>query len=200
MQKPSLSRRRFLAAFAAASVTSRELFGTAKVDTRRSVPLDTDRPGRTPNTPFAVNIEMWFQGPFEKRIEEAARLGFPAIEFWPYAKKNIVAGAALLRRHAMTCAQFTAWGFGTELNHPDASPDKFVRAIDESCAVAAKLPGCELFTVVLGNDIEGLTRKQMHAAAVKKIKKAVPILARHKKTIIIEPMNPYNHPGHCLYH
>ena len=74
-----------------------------------------------------------------------------------------------------------------------------MQAIEESCQVAARLPGCDLFTVVLGNNIKGLTKEQMHAAAVEKIKQAVPILERHKKTIIIEPMNPYNHPGHCLY-
>ena len=99
----------------------------------------------------------------------------------------------------MTASQFTAWGFGTELNDPKASADRFVKAIEESCEVAAKLPGCDLFCVVVGNDIAGLSKDQMHAAAAEKLKKVVPILERAKKTIIVEPMNPYNHPGHCLY-
>ena len=99
----------------------------------------------------------------------------------------------------MTAAQFTAWGFGTELNDPRKGSDRFIKAIEDACSVAAKLPGCQLFTVVIGNVIDGLSNEEMHAAAVEKIKRAVPILERHKKTIIIEPMNPYNHPGHCLY-
>ena len=99
----------------------------------------------------------------------------------------------------MTAAQFTAWGFGTELNDPRKGSDRFIKAIEDACGVAAKLPGCQLFTVVIGNVIDGLSNEEMHAAAVEKIKRAVPILERHKKTIIIEPMNPYNHPGHCLY-
>jgi len=160
---------------------------------------EPDRPGRTPNTPFAVNVEMWFRGPFEKRIELAAELGFPAIEFWPYQGKDIPAAAKLLQQHGMAASQFTAWGFGTELNDPKAGAERFVKAIEESCGIAAQLPGCDMFTVVLGNDIQGLSKQQMHAAAAEKMKQVVPILEKHKKMIIIEPMNPYNHPGHCLY-
>ena len=143
---------------------------------------------------------MWFPGmPFGERIEKAATLGFPAIEFWPYQKRDIDAAAKLLRSHGMTVAQFTAYGFGKKLNNPEVGDDLLVKPIQESCEVAAKLPGCELFTVVLGDNIEGLTREEMFAAAVPKIKKVVPILEKNKKTIIIEPMNPYSHPGHCLY-
>ncbi|MCF7974956.1 MAG: TIM barrel protein [Phycisphaerae bacterium] len=158
-----------------------------------------DKPGKTPNTPFAVNLEMWFRGSFEQRIEEAAKLGFPSVEFWPYQSKNIDSMAKVLKDHNMTASQFTAWGFGTELNHPKAGADKFVKTIEESCQVADRLPGCDLFCVVVGNNISGLTKDEMHGAAIEKLKKVVPILEKYKKTIILEPMNPYNHPGHCLY-
>lgn len=195
MKHKDVSRRTFVAsamALTGSATLSRSLGAVAELP-------DVEKPGKTPNTPFAVNLEMWFRGPFEKRIEQAAKLGFPSVEFWPYRGKNIEAMAELLRAHNMTASQFTAWGFGTELNNPKAPADRFLKAIEESCEVAAKLPGCDLFTVVLGNNIKGLTKEQMFAAAVEKIKKSVPTLEEHKKTIIIEPMNPYNHPGHCLY-
>jgi hydroxypyruvate isomerase len=191
-----LSRRGFLLASAAAGGAV-ALPGSASA--AKEVLPDVDNPGRTPNTKFAVNLEMWFKGPLEERINQAAELGFPAVEFWPYQKRDIGRMAGLLEKHGMTCTQFTAWGFGTELNDPKAKAANFVKAIEESCAVAAKLPGCGMFTVVIGNNIEGLTKDEMHGAAVEKIKEAVPILEQHKKTIIIEPMNPFNHPGHCLY-
>ena len=57
----------------------------------------TDLPGRTPHTPIAVNIEMWFEGSFVERIEQAAALGFPAIELWTWRDKDLVAGAAACR-------------------------------------------------------------------------------------------------------
>ena len=197
-----IRRRRFLTSSAAA--TSAVALGVnadaaenANSDTRpRSLPK---LPGRTPNTQFAVNLEMWFKGKLESRVREAARLGFPAVDFWPYQGRDIDAVAAALREHEMIATQFTAWPFGTELNHPDEKADEFLEAVEESCAVAEKLPGCRLFTVVVGNNIEGLSKRAMHDAAIAKIKLAVPILAKHQKTIIIEPMNPYNHPGHCLY-
>ena len=171
-----------------------------KLEAAKEVLPKVDRPGRTPNTTFAVNVEMWFRGmPFGERIERAAKLGFPAIEFWPYQERDIDDAAKRLRRHGMTASQFTAWGFGKELNNPEVGDDLLVKAIEESCEVARKLPGCDMFTVVLGNNIDGLTKEEMFAASIPKLKRVVPILEKHKKMIIIEPMNPYNHPGHCLY-
>lgn len=153
----------------------------------------------TAGLPVAVNIEMWFEGDFVSRIERAHELGFPAIEFWTWRDKDLDAGAALLRKHGMTATQFTAWGFGKEVNHPDFPVERFVEGIETCCEVAARLPGCELMTVVAGDNIEGLSKAEMHEALIRKLKAAVPVLERHGKTIILEPMNPFNHPDHCLY-
>ena len=196
MKKHSISRRTIL--LGSTVIASATLADRRAEATHEHLP-GGKLPGRTPNTTFAVNLEMWFQGPMEQRVEQAAELGFPAVEFWPYQNRNIPAIAKRLNKHNMTCSQFTVWPFGKELNNPQAGAERFLQAVEESCAVAAQLPGCELFTAVVGNNIDGLSKKEMHAAAVDKIKQAVPILERHKKTIIIEPMNPYNHPGHCLY-
>jgi len=196
MKNRSVTRRGFLAG--TATVAGAAALGGRAARGMEELP-GVEKPGRTPNTKFAVNIEMWFRGPVEGRIKQAAELGFPSVEFWPYQGKDIESMARLLRESGMTASQFTAWGFGTELNNPDAKADRFVQAIEESCRVAAKLPGCNLFCVVAGNNIQGLSKEQMHAAVVEKLKKVVPILERNRKKIILEPMNPYNHPGHCLY-
>ena len=191
------SRRGFIAG--AAALTGATVVG-AHLDAAKEVIPQVDKPGQTPNTTFAVNLEMWFRGmPFGERIERAAKLGFPAVEFWPYQKRDMVDAAKRLRGHGMTVSQFTAWAFGKELNNPKVGDDLLVQAIKESCEVAKKLPDCHMFTVVIGDDIEGLTKEEMFAAAIPKLKKVVPILEKHKKMIIIEPMNPHNHPGHCLY-
>ena len=195
MQQYTISRRAVLGSAALVSTT---LAVRGAEAAKESLP-DVELPGRTPNTTFAVNLEMWFPGPMPQRVEQAAKLGFPSVEFWPHQNRDIPAIARLLEKYDMTCSQFTAWGFGKELNDPSMGAENFVKAIEESCTVASQLPGCELFTIVIGDNIDGLSNPEMHAAAVEKIKQAVPILERHKKTIIIEPMNPYNHPGHCLY-
>jgi hydroxypyruvate isomerase len=160
---------------------------------------EVELPGRTSHTPIAVNIEMWFEGGFAERIEQAAELGFPAIEFWFYDDKDLDAGIEALKKHGLPATQFTAWGFGQEVNHPDFPTEKFVAKIEESCDIADRLPGCELFTVVGGDDVPGLSKQQMHAALIGNLKAAVPVLEQRRKTIILEPMNPYNHPDHCLY-
>jgi hydroxypyruvate isomerase len=196
MKSRSLSRRAFIAGTAGVA-GSAALPGRLRAE-KEELP-EVERPGRTPNSRFAVNVEMWFRGPFEQRIVEAAELGYSTIEFWPYQGRDIGRIAKLLREREMSVSQFTAWGFGKELNRPDAAADRFVKAIEESCDVADSLPGCELFTVVIGDDIEGVSKEAMHAAAIEKIKKVVDLVEKRKKTIIIEPMNPYNHPAHCLY-
>jgi hydroxypyruvate isomerase len=159
----------------------------------------TELPGRTPHTPIAVNIEMWFEGSFVERIEQAAALGFPAIELWTWRDKDLVAGAAALKHHGMIATQFTAWGFGKQINDPAFPVEDFVGEITAACEGAALLPGCERFCVVAGDDIDGLTKEQMHASVIAKLRAAVPVLEAHRKMIILEPMNPYNHPDHCLY-
>ncbi len=156
-------------------------------------------PGKTPNTRFAVNVEMWFGNlPFLDRVRAAAELGFPALEFWPYQDKPLTEFASLRRELGIAVSQFTAWGFGSELNHPAADHGKFETAIQESCDVADQLD-CHLFTVVVGNDIEGVSKQEMHAAAIRGLKRVAPLCENRKKVIIIEPMNPRDHPGHCLY-
>lgn len=158
-----------------------------------------EKPGRTPHTPIAVNIEMWFEGDFVERIEQAAELGFPAIELWTWRDKDLEAGAEALKRHGMTATQFTAWGFGQEINDPDFPVERFVEEIEAACQAAPSLPGCDRFCIVAGDDIKGLDKAAMHAAVIEKLKAIVPVLERHGMTAIVEPMNPFNHPAHCLY-
>lgn len=149
--------------------------------------------------PVAVNIEMWFEGGFVERIDQAAALGFPAIEIWTWRDKDLEAGGARLREHGMTLTQLTAWGFGSEINDPDYPVADFVAEIEAACEATKLLPGCERLCIVAGNDIKRLTDESMHAAVVEKLKAVVPVLERHGRIAIVEPMNPFNHPGHCLY-
>lgn len=157
------------------------------------------RLGRTPHTRFAVNVEMWWSGlPFLDRLPEAAKLGFPAIEFWDWRSKDIDAIAETCRKLDLAVAQFTAWGFEPGLNDP-RNHDAFVRAVEEACAVAKKL-GARAMTVVGGNDQPDMTQAQMHAHIVTGLKRAAPIAEAHDVLLILEPMNiRVDHKGHCLY-
>jgi hydroxypyruvate isomerase len=161
---------------------------------------DTSTLGKTPHTKFAVNVEMWWtsKGNFLDRVREAAALGFPAIEFWPWQGKDIDALAKLITELDIVVAQFTAWGFRPGLNDPK-NHDAFVKAIEDGCRVAKKLD-CKMMTVVGGDDQPGMTQEQMHENIIAGLKRAAPIAEKHQVMLILEPMNiRVDHKGHCLY-
>lgn len=188
-------RRSFLAAGAlAASATA-----------GGSLPLSAgaqpaEKPGRTKNTKFAVNIEMWWrkEKDYLKRLEAAAALGFSAVELWPWENKDQNAFGDACERLGLAVAQFTAWGFRPGLNDPK-NHDQFVEKIDKSCEVAKKWK-CSQMCVVGGDDIPGVAQERMHENIIAGLKKAVPVAERHGVTLILEPMNVrVDHKGHCLY-
>jgi hydroxypyruvate isomerase len=160
---------------------------------------DTKSIGKTPHTKFAVNIEMWFTKiPYAERIKQAAALGFPAVEIWPWQNKDLDAIAAQTQELGIEIAQFTAWGFKPGLNEPK-NHDDFVKAIEEGCKAAKKLR-CKLMCVVAGDDVPGMTQAQMHENVIKGLKRGAPIAEANDVTLILEPMNiRVDHKGHCLY-
>jgi len=157
-------------------------------------------PGQTKNTKFAVNVEMWWskEKEFTKRLENAAALGFKAVEFWPWRNKNIPAVIETCKKHGISITQFTAWGFTPGLNDPK-NHSKFLEEIEASCETAKKLD-CKMMTVVGGNDIKDVSQEKMHENIIEGLKKAAPIAEKHGIMLILEPMNiKVDHKGHCLY-
>lgn len=193
---PPIERRSFLrgsllaAAGATAGLTSRR----AKAEEQ-----ETSQLGKTPHTRFAVNVEMWWTKlPFLDRLRQAAALGFPAVEIWPYENKDVDAVANLCQELGLDIAQFTAWGFEPGMNNP-ANEDRFLAAVEKGCQVAHRWR-CPKMTVVAGNNQPGMTQEQMLAQVTKALRRAAPIAEKNKVMLILEPMNGrVDHPGHCLY-
>ena len=108
-------------------------------------------PGRTPNSTFALNIEMWFRSlPFPDRIRAAAELGFDWVEFWGWQGRDLKAIKEACAETGVKVAQFIGWGFVPGLNDPE-NHDDFERTIEASCGAAHEL-GTTMLTVVGGND------------------------------------------------
>ena len=156
-------------------------------------------PGKTPHTKFAVNCEMWWTKlPCLERVAQTAALGFPAIEFWPLAGKDLDALVALCDQTGLAIAQFTAWGFKPGMNEPKNYP-AFVQAIKDACVAAKKLK-CKKACVVAGDDVPGMTQEEMHANVITALKSVAKIVEDNDLTLILEPMNiRVDHKGHCLY-
>ena len=155
--------------------------------------------GKSATTQFAINVEMWWRKlPFLKRIEEAARLGFPAVEFWPWRNKDLEAIKTLTKKLGVEVAQFTGWGFVPGMNNPK-NHEKFLAETAAACE-AANFLDCRKMTVVGGNDQKGMTQEEMHGHIITALKAAAPIAEKHEVMLILEPMNiRVDHKGHCLY-
>jgi hydroxypyruvate isomerase len=194
------NRRQFLTA--SATLAAAGIAGTAAAgQPRPAPPEDTTQLGRTAHTKFAPNIEMWWAGSKlspQRRIEEAARLGYSAVEMWPYEGKDINAIVDVCQKHKVEITQFTAWGFTPGLNDPK-NHDRFVQKLEEACKVAERL-NCKMMCVVGGNDIPGMTQRQMHDNIIAGLRRGAPIAEKHNVTLILEAMNiRVDHKGHCLY-
>ncbi|HZL88601.1 MAG TPA: TIM barrel protein [Pirellulaceae bacterium] len=196
----SPSRRLFLGASAtgaAAAVVPASLLAEEKKPAEE--PIDISSLGKTKNTKFAVNVEMWWSKlPFMERLVKAAEFGFPAVEIWPYQNKDVPAVAKLCKEKKIDIAQFSAWGFEPGMNNP-ANEEKCVKQIEEACGIAHQW-SCNKMCVVAGNNQKGMTKEEMHAQVTKVLKRVAPIAEREKVMLILEPMNGrVDHPGHCLY-
>lgn len=197
----NLNRRKFLGSSAAiaSGMAAASYASSASAQDDTAVERPISELGKTPHTKFAVNIEMWWTKlDFMDRIRKAAEFGYPAVEFWPYKRKDIPGIAALTKELGIEVAQFTAWGFNPGMNNP-ANEDAFIATIEEACGVAHEL-NCRKMTVVAGNNQKDMTQEAMLAQVTKALKRAAPILEEQKVMAILEPMNGrVDHPGHCLY-
>lgn len=186
------SRRQFVAGLSAAPAV-------AHVSALCFPTQGSDKPGRTPHTRFAVNIEIWWRKlPLLERLEKVAEFGYPAVEFWPYENKDVRALAKACERLQLEVAQFTAWGFTPHLNDP-RNHEAFVKKIRQACAVAHEL-NCKRMCIVGGNNTPGLTKEQMHQNIAEGLKRVVDIVEKEQVMLILEPMNGRkDHPNHSLY-
>lgn len=213
MRPVGLNRRGFLAATPATALAATAAAEASAAETEAdggprtffvtpegvSVDLNPEKPGRTPNTKFAVNVEMWWSGlPFLDRIRAAAEIGYPAIEFWGLDRKDLDAVAKLTQELGLEISQFTAWGFTPGMNNPE-NHDQFEKTIRQACVVADKL-NCRKATVVAGNDQPGMTQEEMHGHVITALRRVAPIVEDAGLMLILEPMNiRVDHKGHCLY-
>jgi hydroxypyruvate isomerase len=199
-----INRRNFMAGTLAAAGTARATGQDRSVPDQpqgdeASLAEDDFKPGKTKNTRFAVNIEMWFRRlPFLDRIRASADLGFDAVEFWGLGGKDLEAIAALSSELGVEVAQFTAWGFVPGMNDPK-NQEALVNAI-ESATEAAAILSARKATVVGGNDQPGMTQEVMHQNIIDSLKLVAPIAEEKQLMLILEPMNiRADHKGHCLY-
>ena len=142
---------------------------------------------------------MWSFGlDWYERIRKVHELGFPAVEMWPWRRRDSDKIADIVADTGIEIAQFTAWGFSPGMNNPK-NHTKFVEEVKASCAAAKKI-GARKMTIVAGNNQKGMNQDEMLKAVTDGLKLAAPICEDNNIMMILEPMNGRrDHPGHCLY-
>lgn len=147
---------------------------------------------------FACNMESWWTDlDFMQRFERAAEAGFSAIEFWdPNSDgRDMPAVAALCRDLALDVVQFTGWG-GPSLADR-ANHDAFEQAMRRAVKLCEQLDA-PMFTVVGHQSVTNRSHTQSVANLRRALERVAPILEDASRTLILEPFNPVDHPGHFL--
>jgi hydroxypyruvate isomerase len=100
-------------------------------------------------------------------------------------------------RLGLTAGAFSGGGGGNWLQDDDDSRANAVAAIKKAVENAKRL-NVECMLVVPGKLMQGMTLEQMTANLIKNLKHLVEKVDFGEKKIVLEPLNPRNHPGMFL--
>lgn len=150
---------------------------------------------------FSPCIEMLFTDlPFLERIEQVAKLGFGAFEFWGWNNKDL---PGILRKCEEVGIKVAVFGISPREGHtaPIIDPRRrgeFLEAVRASVDVAAEL-GTKTLIVTTGNEIPELSRGEQRESIIAALTEAAPIVEASGITLVLEPLNTLvDHPGYFL--
>jgi hydroxypyruvate isomerase len=152
---------------------------------------------------FAANLSMMFnEVPFAERFGAAARAGFKGVEYlFPY-ELPAPEVARLLRANALENALFNLppgdWAAGERglASLPGREAD--FRASVEVAVEYALALGTPTLHAMCGLLPAGADRAAHRAVYVENLRHAARALARHGRTLVIEPINTRDMPGYFL--
>jgi 2-dehydrotetronate isomerase len=152
---------------------------------------------------FAANLSMMFnEVPFLDRFAAAARAGFRAVEFlFPYDFSPDEV-AARLKENALQNVLFNMppgnWSAGERgLTSLPGREAEFAAGVETSLAYADAL-GTPAIHAMAGLIPSGADRAKYRATYVNNLRLAAEKVAKHQKTLLIEPINTRDIPGYFL--
>jgi hydroxypyruvate isomerase len=142
-------------------------------------------------------VEMIFRDlPFVDRMEQVAKAGLPAFEFWRLADKEIDAIARKQAETGLSCAAFT--GTGSVPLVDAGRRAEFLAALREAVTVAGRL-GARTLIVTTGQALADVPRERQRESVVAALRAAAPIAADAGITLVLEPLNILvDHKGYFL--
>ncbi len=147
---------------------------------------------------FSVCVEMVFRPlPFIDRLEEVARAGYSAFEFWNWQDKDLEATDATARRLGLAVAAFGVSG-GTLMDA--ANHDAYIETVHRAAAWARRL-GCPNLIVTTGNEVPGASREAQFDVLGRGLERVARAAADGGVTAVLEPLNTkVDHAGYFLDH
>ena len=152
---------------------------------------------------FAANLTMMFtEVPFPERFARAARAGFKAVEFlFPYDHTPAEV-AGWLKDNGLENALFNLppgnWTAGERgLAALPGREEEFRASVAAGLEYAAAL-GTPCLHAMAGLLPAGADRQRHRETYIANLRHAARELARHGRTLLIEPINPRDMPGYFL--
>lgn len=152
-----------------------------------------------------ISLEMIYEDePFLDRIDHVADHGFDAVEFATWFDKDLDALETRLQENnisltAMAAIQET--GMPQAFERAMTDPDQRVSVIEDiknSIEVAQRL-NCPYLIVLVGPEVDGLTREEMFHSVVTTLEEVAPKAEGAGVTLVLEPLNhAVDHPGFFL--
>lgn len=144
---------------------------------------------------ISVCVEALYGQRLLEGIDDTARAGLHAIEFWGWADKDIGAIEHRAKACGLPVAAMCTREF--DLTNPSRRTT-YLEGLHASIPVARQL-GCTTLITQVGMDT-GESRELQHASIVSGLRAAAPMLEAEGITLVIEPLNlRVNHPGYYLY-
>ncbi|PHR91706.1 MAG: hypothetical protein COA69_10975 [Robiginitomaculum sp.] len=146
---------------------------------------------------YALNVETWWRDrPLAKRFDAAAKAGFTQVEMWGL---NSTDRAPAQLRQAANDA-------GVEILHCTVDVPDFANTSAQKVYDAARksldqiqILGARYATIVAHANVEGMSKPDMLAAYRDRLREITPLFEAAGVMGLVEPFNPYNHPGHFMY-
>lgn len=138
---------------------------------------------------IAANMEWLFTEAGKDtgdRIRAASAHGLEAVEIWGWRDKDLDSIETALNEtevHLLSLIVDPKLDLTTTANHA-----KYLEGVRESLVVAERLNAPNLVAVA-GDEIEGASRDEQHAAVVSALKAAAAIVDGSHVTILLEPLN-----------
>ncbi len=144
---------------------------------------------------FSVNIEsMFLKMPFEQRLEHVSALGFNAVEFGTRDGKDMNITLALKTALRLNISAFV----GSTASLVDAQQHaRFEQDMMRAAALAVDL-SCPYLIVHAGTALPDIPREVQHNNIVEALRKIESIAADADVVVLLEPLNPLDHPGSYL--